>query len=180
MNEVILVDEKDNAIGTMEKLKAHKMGILHRAYSVFIFNSNWELLLQKRNKSKYHSGGLWTNTCCSHPKAGESTKEGAVKRLEEEMGIDARINFAFSFLYKAEFENGLRENEFDHVFIGSFNGLPKINQDEVSDWKYTSLQNIKNEIKTSPGTFTEWFKIALPKLQDYFLDAGSLGKAIKA
>ena len=172
MNDVILVDERDKAIGTMEKLKAHKIGVLHRAFSIFLFNDNGELLLQKRNESKYHSGGLWTNTCCSHPKPGEILKEGALIRLDEEMGIEADIKFVFSFIYKAEFDNGLTENEFDHVFIGSFNDVPNINPDEVSDWKYMSLKSIKNEIDLSPEIYSEWFKIALPKIEKHLFKNG--------
>jgi isopentenyl-diphosphate delta-isomerase len=172
MNDVILVNERDKAIGTMDKMKAHELGVLHRAFSIFLFNDNGELLLQKRNDSKYHSGGLWTNTCCSHPKPSDILKEGALKRLNEEMGIAADIKFVFSFIYKAEFDNGLIENEFDHVFLGSFNGIPNINSDEVSDWKYMSLQSIKNEIELSPELFTEWFKIALPKLEIYLSENG--------
>jgi len=168
MIDVILVDEKDNAIGRMEKLMAHEKGLLHRAFSIFIFNDKGELLLQKRNELKYHSGGLWTNTCCSHPKPEEMLKEGAITRLKEEMGVETDITFGFSFIYKAEFENGLTEFEFDHVFVGIFNGIPEINPDEVSDWKYASIETIKAEISSTPESYTEWFKIALPKLEVYF------------
>jgi isopentenyl-diphosphate delta-isomerase len=127
MNDVILVDKHDNSVGTMDKMKAHEMGVLHRAFSIFLFNDKGELLLQKRQESKYHSAGLWTNTCCSHPKPGETLIDGAKSRLMEEMGISTEIEFAFSFLYKAEFENGLTENEFDHVFIGK----PRVNHESI-------------------------------------------------
>ena len=167
MNDVILVDTNDNSVGTMDKLKAHEMGVLHRAFSIFIFNDKDELLLQKRNEAKYHSGGLWTNTCCSHPKPGEKLLDGAKGRLMEEMGINTDIDFAFSFIYKAEFENGLTENEFDHVFIGTYNGTPNINPDEVSQWRYESIPKIKEEINIHPHLYTEWFKIALPKIENY-------------
>ena len=167
MNDVILVDELDNSIGTMEKMKAHEIGALHRAFSIFLFNDNGDLLLQKRNEAKYHSGGLWTNTCCSHPKPGSTLKDGAMARLVEEMGIIAPIQFAFSFIYRAEFSNGLTEYEYDHVFIGTYNDEPNINPKEASDWKYMSLENIKSEIGESPDKYTEWFKIALPRLEEY-------------
>lgn len=176
MQQVILVDEKDNSIGTMEKLKAHKMGVLHRAFSIFLFNDMGELLLQKRNNSKYHSGGLWTNTCCSHPKPGETLKQVALTRLFEEMGIKVEIEFAFSFIYKVKFENGLTENEFDHVFVGNFNENPEINPEEVSDWRYESLRSINIEIKQNPSSFTEWFKIALPALENHLSETGGYNR----
>jgi isopentenyl-diphosphate delta-isomerase len=166
-NNVILVDEKDTPLGTMEKLQAHKEGVLHRAFSVFLFNKDGDLLLQRRNEDKYHSGGLWTNTCCSHPKPGESMIEGASTRLQEEMGISTTIEFAFSFIYKAIFENGLIENEYDHVFIGSYNAEPNPAPEEVSDWRYVSLADVKKEISETPENYTAWFKIALPKLEHY-------------
>ena len=170
MNNVILVDELDNALGTMEKQKAHEIGVLHRAFSIFLFNSKGELLLQKRNEAKYHSGGLWTNTCCSHPKPGEKIKDSAVTRLMEEMGIETDFKFAFNFLYKVKFDNGLTENEFDHVFVGHYEGEPVMNPEEVSDWKYASINTIKEELENYPHSYTEWFKIALPKLEEYLKD----------
>ena len=174
MVDVILVDELDNQVGVMEKLKAHEEGVLHRAYSIFLFNDKGELLLQQRNHDKYHSGGLWTNTCCSHPKPGETIKEGALKRLQEEMGISAPINFAFSFIYQVDFENGLTENEFDHVFIGEFKDDPVPNPEEVADWRYTSIEDIKTEMSLNPEAFTEWFKIALPMVEEYLSKESSL------
>ncbi len=163
--DVILVDEQDRPTGTMEKMEVHQKAILHRAFSVFIFNDKGEMLLQKRAGKKYHSGGLWTNTCCSHPQPGEDTMEAANKRLQEEMGFSTPLKKAFTFLYKAPFENGLTEHEYDHVFIGNFTGLINPDPDEVEDYCYQSLEELKQSMQTQPGHFTEWFKIALPKLE---------------
>ena len=132
MEYVVLVDEQDNAIGTMEKQQAHVEGVLHRAFSIFIFNSEKKLLLQKRASSKYHCGGLWTNTCCSHPRETENIQDAAIRRLHEEMGMQCELNAIFSFVYKAEFENGLTEHEFDHVFIGHFHHHIEFNTEEVA------------------------------------------------
>ncbi len=165
--DVILVDEQDNAIGTMGKLEVHEKAILHRAFSIFIFNSKAELLLQKRAGNKYHSAGLWTNTCCSHPRPGEDTMEAAQKRLEEEMGFTTPLLKAFSFTYKVSFDNGLTEHEYDHVFVGTYEGVVQPNPNEVSDYYYQSLKEINDNIKMQPAHFTEWFKIALPKLEEY-------------
>ena len=165
--DVILVDENDRPTGTMEKIEVHKKAILHRAFSVFIFNDKCEMLLQKRASKKYHSGGLWTNSCCSHPQPGEDTMAAANKRLQEEMGFSTSLTKAFTFIYKASFENGLTEYEYDHVFVGSFNGLIKPNPDEVDDYCYQPLDQLKQSLKTHPHHFTEWFKIALPKLETY-------------
>jgi len=164
---VILVDERDTAVGTMEKMEVHQKALLHRAFSVFIFNDKGEMLLQKRAEKKYHSGGLWTNACCSHPQPGEDTMESANKRLREEMGFNTALHKAFTFVYKAPFENGLTEHEYDHVFVGSFNGLIKPNPAEVEDYCYQSLDELKQSLQTHPHHFTAWFKIALPKLEDY-------------
>jgi isopentenyl-diphosphate Delta-isomerase len=163
--DVILVDEQDRPTGTMEKMEVHQKAILHRAFSVFIFNDKGEMLLQKRAGKKYHSGGLWTNTCCSHPQPGEDTMEAANKRLQEEMGFSTSLKKAFTFLYKAPFENGLTEHEYDHVFVGNFTGLITPDPDEVEDYCYQSLEELKQSMQTQPGHFTEWFKIALPKLE---------------
>ncbi len=159
--KVILVNEQDEAIGEMEKLEAHKQGALHRAFSVFIFNDKNELLLQRRALNKYHSAGLWTNTCCSHPRPGETIYAAAQRRLKEEMGLDAELIHKGFFIYKTPFENGLTEHELDHVFIGISNRVPVINSEEVHSFKYLSLQKIKEEIQTSPENFTSWFKIVL-------------------
>ncbi|MDZ4665022.1 MAG: isopentenyl-diphosphate Delta-isomerase [Bacteroidota bacterium] len=159
--QVILVDEHDKPIGTMGKLEAHQKGQLHRAFSVFIFNDKGELLLQKRALSKYHSAGLWTNTCCSHPKPNEETLAAANRRLREEMGLDSLLIHKTSFIYKTPFDNGLTEHEFDHVFIGQSNEDPIINLEEVDSFKWLSLENVKEKIKRTPESFTSWFKIAL-------------------
>jgi isopentenyl-diphosphate delta-isomerase len=164
---VILVDERDTAVGAMEKMEVHQKALLHRAFSVFIFNDKGEMLLQKRAEKKYHSGGLWTNACCSHPQPGEDTMESANNRLREEMGFNTALHKAFTFVYKAPFENGLTEHEYDHVFVGSFNGLIKPNPAEVEDYCYQSLDELKQSLQTHPHHFTAWFKIALPKLEDY-------------
>ena len=148
---VILVNEQDRQTGTMEKMEVHQKAILHRAFSVFIFNDKGEMLLQKRAVKKYHSGGLWTNTCCSHPQPGEDTLEAAGKRLQEEMGFNTTLNKAFTFIYKAELDNGLTEHEFDHVFIGNFNGEVQPDPEEVEDYCYQSrLKMIRNCKAPSP------------------------------
>ncbi len=170
--DVILVDEHDNPVGTMGKMEVHEKALLHRAFSIFIFNSKGEMLLQKRAAGKYHSAGLWTNTCCSHPKPGEDTATAASKRLQEEMGFNTPISKAFSFVYKAPFDNGLTEHEFDHVFIGSFNGLIEPDPHEVSDYCYQSMETVKTNVQSHPDHFTEWFKIALPKVEAFLLEQG--------
>ena len=163
MAEIILVDEKDNQIGTGEKSKIHKEGRLHRAFSILIFNSKGELLLQKRAKTKYHSGGLWTNTCCSHPRVGENLEAAARKRLKEEMGIEAELEEKFSFIYKVKLGD-LTEHEFDHVFSGEFNGKPEINPEEADDWKWMGIQELKKDIKENPENYAFWFKIIIHRL----------------
>ncbi|MFO0356085.1 MAG: isopentenyl-diphosphate Delta-isomerase [Sphingobacteriaceae bacterium] len=163
-DQVILVNEKDEPIGTMGKLEVHQKGLLHRAFSVFIFNDKGEMLLQRRALSKYHSAGLWTNTCCSHPQPNEDTLAAANRRLREEMGMKADLTPKTSFIYKTPFDNGLTEHELDHVFIGYTNTDPVINKEEVDSFKWMSLEAIKTEIKTNPNEFTSWFKIALEKV----------------
>ena len=165
--DVILVDGQDRPTGTMEKMEVHQKALLHRAFSVFIFNDKGEMLLQKRAGKKYHSGGLWTNACCSHPQPGEDTMEAAKKRLQEEMGFSTSLKKAFSFVYKAPFANGLTEHEYDHVFVGNFNGPVKPDPDEVEHYCYQSLDELKQSLQTHPHNFTEWFKIAFPKLEAY-------------
>lgn len=155
---VILVDEKDNQIGTEEKMQAHKEGKLHRAFSVFVFNSRGQMMLQKRAKSKYHSGGLWTNTCCSHPRLGEDVKAAATRRLKEEMGFTCELKKLYGFIYKTGFENGLMEHELDHVFVGNFNGQPKINAEEVGEWKWIDLNDLKKDMGKNTQNYTFWFK----------------------
>jgi len=163
---VILVDQNDNQVGIMEKLEAHQTGKLHRAFSIFVFNQNQELLIQKRADSKYHSGGLWTNTCCSHPRPDETLDEATHRKLQEEMGFDCRLHHQFYFIYTADFENGLRENELDHVFFGRFEGPPKLNKEEACDWRFVDLMQLQKEIEENPTSFTAWLKIALPQVQN--------------
>ncbi len=158
---VILVDEKDNELGSMEKLEAHKKGLLHRAFSIFIFNDEGELLLQQRALTKYHSAGLWTNTCCSHPKPGEDLLSAANRRLIEEMGFSTSLSIKTSFIYKVEFENNLFEHEFDYILIGNYNKQPQVNKSEVKNYKWLKLDEIKILIKNKPNDFTSWFKIAI-------------------
>lgn len=161
---LILVDDQDRELGVQDKLSVHQQGLLHRAFSVFVFNSNADLLMQQRADDKYHSPGLWTNTCCSHPRPGEVTLEACKRRLMEEMGIVCELEFSFSFLYKCSFENGLTEHEFDHVYVGQTDELPIINSDEVKAWKYISIDALQNEISLHPDSYTEWLKICLPEL----------------
>jgi isopentenyl-diphosphate Delta-isomerase len=167
MHEVILVNELDEAIGSMEKMEAHEKALLHRAFSVFLFNKHGEMLLQKRAATKYHSPSLWTNACCSHPMPGEATEQAALRRLEEELGFTTTVQKAFHFTYKAEFDNGLTEHEFDHVFIGEYEGAMQLNVEEVSEVCYKSIAVIKDEIAHDAGSYTEWFKIALPLLEEW-------------
>ncbi len=165
---LILVDESDKPWGKLEKKLVHQLGTLHRAFSVFIFNSKGELLLQQRARDKYHSGGLWTNTCCSHPRFGEDTEDAVARRLKEEMGLDCTTQFAFTFQYKTNFENGLIENELDHVFIGMSDKLPTPDNSEVDDWKYISLKDLKREVYKNPEMFTVWFKLVFEKASEFF------------
>ncbi len=162
MNElVILVDENDKEIGTGEKMKTHKEGKLHRAFSIFIFNSKGEMLLQKRAKSKYHSGGLWSNACCSHPRPGEELEQAAHRRLKEEMGFDCDLQKAFHFVYKTNLDNDLTEHEFDHVFIGEYDEEVEINPNEAEDFKWVIIASLKEDVEKNPENYTVWFKIAL-------------------
>lgn len=156
---VILVDENDNPIGLMEKMEAHEKAVLHRAFSVFIFNKKGELMLQQRAASKYHSPLLWTNTCCSHQRDGETNLEAGKRRLQEEMGFVTEIEEVFSFIYKAPFSNGLTEHELDHVMIGYYDDIPAINKEEVEAYKWMPLIEVKNDIEKNPQEYTEWFKI---------------------
>lgn len=164
MERVVLVDEKDNPLGTMEKMEAHEKGVLHRAFSVFIFNKNGEMLLQQRAFSKYHSGGLWTNTCCSHPREGETTIDAAHRRLQEEMGFDCKIEKVFDFIYKKKLDKGLIEHELDHVFIGEFDGEVCFNKEEVNAYVYVPVQVVLEEVNRQPEKYTEWFKICLDEV----------------
>ncbi len=164
---VILVDEKDNPSGVMEKMEAHEKGVLHRAFSFFIFNSSGEMLIQQRALTKYHSGGLWTNACCSHPRPGETVQEAAYRRIKEEMGIACNPLFAFSFIYRAELDKNLIEHELDYVFTGICDEVPVLNPDEVQDFKYISISELKDSMSRNPEFFTEWFKIVWEKVCEW-------------
>lgn len=167
MEQVVLVDINDQPIGTMEKQEAHVKALLHRAFSVFIFNDEKELLLQQRALNKYHSPGLWTNTCCSHPREGEETIDAAHRRMVEEMGFDCEFEEAFSFTYRADVGQGLTEHEFDHVFIGYGDYKPNINTEEVNDWKYLPMEVIRAEMNQSPDKYTIWFRIAFEEVEKH-------------
>lgn len=161
--KVILVNEKDEPIGLMPKMEAHEKGLLHRAFSVFVFNDKNELMLQQRALSKYHSPGLWTNTCCSHQREGESNIEAGKRRLQEEMGFTTDLKDTMAFIYKAPFDNGLTEHEFDHILVGNFNDVPDLNPEEVSAWKWMKLEEVQKDMKNHPERYTEWFKIIFDK-----------------
>ncbi|TCK66799.1 isopentenyl-diphosphate delta-isomerase [Winogradskyella wandonensis] len=169
MNEeqVILVNENDEQIGLMPKMEAHEKAVLHRAFSVFIFNKNNELMLQQRALHKYHSPGLWTNTCCSHQRDGESNLEAGKRRLKEEMGFVTDLEETTSFIYKAPFDNGLTEHELDHIMVGYYEDSPKINPDEVADWKWMLLDDVKDDIFQHPESYTAWFKIIFEKFYEH-------------
>ncbi len=164
MEQVILVDHNDTPTGVEEKLKAHESALLHRAFSVFVFNCKGELMLQRRALQKYHSPGLWTNTCCSHPRPGEITIAAAHRRLKEEMGFDCELEWKFSFIYRALFDNGLTEHEFDHVFFGTYDQYPVINTEEVAEWKWVNWEYLLSEIEKNPQEYTVWFRIALKRI----------------
>lgn len=161
--QVILVNEKDEKIGLMPKMEAHEKAVLHRAFSVFIFNSKNELMLQQRAAHKYHSPLLWTNTCCSHQRDGESNIEAGTRRLKEEMGFTTPLKEVTSFIYKAPFDNGLTEYEFDHVMVGHYENRPTINRKEVESWKWMPLETVKKDIAIQPELYTAWFKIIFDK-----------------
>ncbi|MEM7187661.1 MAG: isopentenyl-diphosphate Delta-isomerase [Bacteroidota bacterium] len=165
--QVILVNENDEKIGLMPKMEAHEKGLLHRAFSIFIFNDKQELLLQQRALSKYHSPGLWTNTCCSHQRDGETSLEAGKRRLQEEMGFTVPLRETTSFIYKAPFDNGLTEHELDHILIGSFDGEPVINEVEVASWKWMPLEDVRSDMAANPGQYTAWFKIIFDKFYNY-------------
>lgn len=159
MEHVVLVDENDSALGEMEKMQAHRLGVLHRAFSVFIFNDKGEMLLQQRAKTKYHSGGLWTNACCGHPRPGEGVMQAAARRLSEEMGFKTELEFKERIIYKAKFDNSLIEHELDYVFTGKYSGSLQPDPDEVDAFSWVALENILIQLKAKPGDFTVWFKI---------------------
>lgn len=164
---VILVDENDNKIGLMPKMEAHEKAVLHRAFSVFVFNDKNELMLQQRALHKYHSPGLWTNTCCSHQRDGESNIEAGTRRLQEEMGFTVPLEESISFIYKAPFDNGLTEHELDHILIGHSEQEPVINKDEVAAWKWMNLEKVKQDIGSHPELYTAWFKIIFDKFYNH-------------
>lgn len=166
--QVILVNGQDEETGVAEKMEAHQQGLLHRAFSVFIFNSRGEMLLQQRALGKYHSGGLWTNTCCSHPRPGESTRVAAERRLKEEMGFQVSLEKVFDFVYKADFDNGLTEYEFDHVFAAEYEGPVNFNKEEVMGYSYRSMQQIAQSMETDPAQYTAWFRLAFPRVQSWW------------
>ena len=165
-NHIILVNEQDEALATMEKLEAHQKGLLHRAFSVFIVNSKNEMLLQQRASGKYHSAGLWTNACCSHPMPGEEVEQAAHRRLQEEMGFDCPVKKLFTFTYQASFDNGLTEHEYDHVFLGTFDGAVIPDTAEVEAYAFYSLAEIARQIRDTPERFTYWFKVAFPMVTE--------------
>ena len=165
--EVILVDVNDTPVWTMPKMEAHEKAILHRAFSVFILNKEGQLMLQQRALHKYHSPGLWTNTCCSHQRMGETNLEAGARRLQEEMGFETPLEELFSFIYKAPFDNGLTEHELDHVLLGHHNAVPEINTEEVASWKWMDLDQVAKEIITMPDQYTVWFKIIFDRFYKY-------------
>lgn len=168
--KVILVDKNDTEIGTMEKMEAHEKALLHRAISVFIFNSKGEWLLQRRALNKYHSNGLWTNTCCSHPFPNETSLEAANRRLKEEMGLESNLEEIFHFIYKAPLDNKLTEHELDHVFIGTTNKEPFINSDEVMEWKYISYSDLLADLQNSPEDYTVWFRKIFERVNEHSIN----------
>lgn len=165
--QVILVNEADKPLGTAGKMEVHTKGLLHRAFSIFIFNSKGEMLLQQRAMNKYHSGGLWTNACCSHPRPEEKTEIAAARRLQEEMGFETGLQKVFDFVYKAEMENGLIEHEFDHVFVGEYNGPISFSSEEVMNYSYRNMHDIHDSIEKNPTQFTAWFQLAFPMIEKW-------------
>lgn len=166
VEKVVLVDENDRETGIMEKIEVHRRGLLHRAFSVFILDSKGKLLLQRRSWDKYHSPGLWTNTCCSHPRPGEAVADAATRRLNEEMGITCYLEESFTFIYRAEFENGLTEHEFDHVLVGVSDDKPTPDPREVDSYKYTDLEELEKDMADNPHDYTVWFRIAYPRVRN--------------
>ena len=174
MEQVILVDKDDCEIGVMEKMEAHKQSVLHRAFSVFLFNPQGKMLLQQRALTKYHSAGLWTNTCCSHPRPGETLENAVSRRLIEEMGITTKVFKAFDFIYQAELPDNLNEYEFDHVFIGNYDADVRPNHLEVANFVYQSIEEVEANLQSHPEKYTVWFKIAFPKVVEWYQSNSSL------
>jgi isopentenyl-diphosphate Delta-isomerase len=166
--EVILVTETDKPIGTMEKMRAHTDGLLHRAFSIFIFDNKGRILLQQRSEEKYHGAQLWSNTCCSHPYPDENIEEAALRRLQEEMGFSTVLEKQFEFIYRTEVENNLIEHEYDHVFTGVYEGVVNVNKKEVADYCYEEMERVKRAIKEQPQKYTAWFKIAWPSIEKWW------------
>ncbi|MBI2550247.1 isopentenyl-diphosphate Delta-isomerase [Candidatus Woesearchaeota archaeon] len=167
MDYVILVDEKDNPVGNEEKLEAHRQGKLHRAFSIYVFNKHGQLMLQKRHSAKYHSGGLWTNTCCSHPRPGESLSEAAHRRLKDEMGFDCELKEEFSFVYNVKLDKGLTEHEYLHIFIGRFDGEPILNPEEAEGWKWMDFKELCQDMKKNTQAYTKWFQLTIDRLAQH-------------
>jgi isopentenyl-diphosphate delta-isomerase len=165
--KVVLVDVNDNEIGVMEKMEAHEKGLLHRAFSIFIFNSKGEILLQKRSNKKYHSGGLWSNTCCSHPRPGEELNRATSRRLMEEMGMSTTLFPTFSFQYKSNLDHDMIEHELDHVYVGYSNDIPEPNKEEVEGYCYLLPETLELGFEKNPGEYTEWLKICFKELMNY-------------
>jgi len=174
VEQVILVDKDDFEIGVMEKMEAHKQAVLHRAFSVFLFNPQGKMLLQQRALTKYHSAGLWTNTCCSHPRPGETLENAVSRRLIEEMGIATKVSKAFDFIYQAELPDNLNEYEFDHVFIGNYDDEVRPNHLEVANFVYQSIEEVEANLQSHPENYTVWFKIAFPKVVAWYQSNSSL------
>lgn len=166
---VILVNEQDETTGTMEKMEAHRKGLLHRAFSIFIFNHKGEMLLQQRASSKYHSGNLWTNACCSHPMPDENVLDAAHRRLQEEMGFNTFLEHAFQFTYRAQLDHGLTEHEYDHVLIGYHDGAIYPNPSEVKDYCFMKMESLADQLLNYPDKYTAWFQIAFPQLEHYLV-----------
>jgi len=165
--EVILVNTSDEVLGTMPKMEAHRQAVLHRAFSVFVLNDEGRLMLQQRAADKYHSPLLWTNTCCSHQRIGETNLEAGKRRLYEEMGFETELKDLFSFIYKAPFDNGLTEHELDHVLLGYYTGEPRINPEEVASWKWMGLEEVRADLKARPELYTAWFRIVFERFYDH-------------
>jgi len=176
---VILVDADDCAIGTMEKMEAHEKGLLHRAFSIFLFNDAGEMLIHRRALTKYHCGGQWSNACCSHPIKGKELEACVRDKLFQEMGIEAVTEKAFEFVYRAELPNGLIEHEYDHVFFGSYNSAPRPNPHEVSDWRYAPIERLRSELKNHPELFTPWFRIIFERVAQHYVTIGGLSQQLR-
>ncbi|WP_461533020.1 isopentenyl-diphosphate Delta-isomerase [Sinomicrobium sp.] len=166
---VILVNENDEPLGLMPKMEAHEKGLLHRAFSVFVMNDKGQTMMQQRAEGKYHSPGLWTNTCCSHQREGESSVEAGKRRLVEEMGFTTELEEVFSFIYKAPFDNGLTEHEYDHVLVGKYEGTPRLNPDEVANWKWVYPEEVRRDMEAHPERYTAWFRIIFGKFYDHLM-----------